>query len=244
MKRASRTKRRKVDDDDDEDETSSTTAASGGSCGDAIVFFTTQRDMMRKIASYVTSTRQLFSFLLHVSSKMREEYTTYKRWNDVFDLRRRIRETWGRIYACPQNVLGYFVRWADNPTSCLAGCGGVKPRRAPYCMGCFKTRVKHTSKEIARIRFAAMELEQKHHVHYYYACRPKLPPRTLQDEFKTDHGMVSVDNVLGRSEALRICAQEGLELDLRKHQLEFWDHEGRCVGGTLECILRGWVEWE
>lgn len=239
MKRGSRTKRRKVDDDEDETSSASACASGTSACG----FFITQRDMMRKIASYIPSTRQLFSFLLHVSSEMRKEYTTYKRWNDVFDLRRRIQETWGRIYVCPQNVLWYFVSWAANPTSCLAGCGGVKPRRAPYCMGCFKTRVKHTSKEIARIRFAAMKLTQKQSQDYYYACRPGLPPRTLQDEFKTDHGMVSVDDVLGRAEALRICAQEGLELDLRKHQLEFWDHEGRCVGGTLECILRGWVEW-
>jgi hypothetical protein len=243
MKRGCRTKRRKVHDDDD-DETSSTTAG-GGAPGGCVHFFTTQRDMMRKIASYIPSTRQLFSFLLHVSRGMREKYTTAKRWNDVFDLRRRIQETWGRTYVCPQNVLGYFVKWAANPTSCLAGCGGAKPMRAPYCNDCFKTRVKHASKDIARIRFTAMELEERHHLHYYYyACRPGLPPRTLQDEFKTDHGMVSVGDVLGRAEALRICAQEGLELDLRKHQLEFWDYEGRLYGGTLECILRGWVEWE
>jgi hypothetical protein len=199
---------------------------------------------MRKIASYVTSTRQLFSFLLHVSPGMRREYTTKKRWNDVFELRRRIAETWGRIYKSPRNALGMFVGWANQPTSCLAGCGGshgVKRKSAPVCDVCLYTRGKHTSKEIAFIRFTAMEMEQKYCHDYYYACCPGMPPRTLQDESKSNNGMIAVDDVIGRAEALRICAQEGIELDLRRHQLEFWDHQGRCFGGTLECVLRGWA---
>jgi hypothetical protein len=197
--------------------------------------------LMQKIARHIPSTRGLFSFMLHVCSRMRVAYTTQKRWNAVFDLRRRIEETWGRVYVCPQNVLGFFVAWASRPTSCLAGCGGNKPARAPYCEQCLYTRVKHTSKDIARLRFARWS--ERTRDSYYYACRPGQPPRTIQDDIGSA-GMVAMDDVIGWAEARRICAQEGLQLDRTSHELELWDHQGRCLGGTLECVVRGWwLRW-
>lgn len=238
MKRVT-SKRRKLEDDGDN--TSSVVAR--GDHGDSITFFLTQRDLMRVIARHIPSTRQLFSFLLHVCPQLRHAYTTQKRWNAVFDLRRRIAETWGRVYVCPRNVLGVFVAWAASPRSCLAGCGKSKRASADYCNDCLWTRIKHPSEDLARLRFAACSVRECDL--YYYVCRPEEPPRTLEDDLSrhVESGMVLIDDIIGWAEARRICAQEGLDLNLKRHTLEFWDHQGRRFAGTLECVLRGWTAY-
>lgn len=201
-----------------------------------IELFLTQRDLVRLIASKIKSTRRLFSFMLHFSPALRCAYTTEKRWNDVFDLRRRIQETWGRAYVTRQNLLGIFVAWARHPASCLGGCGGKKRAHEHVCQWCARHRVKHTSDQLAKMWFTMWRGPASV---YYYMCDPALPKRTLEEDLNNPEmsGMVYEGDVITSKEAKEYCEQHNMDFNYDKHMLVAYDYMGRCVRLTTYGVL-------
>jgi hypothetical protein len=201
-----------------------------------VSFFLSQRDIVGLIAGKITSTRRLISFMLHFCPELRAAYTTQRCWNLVFNLRRRIAETWGRRYTAPRNVLGMFVAWARHPTSCLAGCGGSKRTRERVCETCARCRVKHTSTELAAMRFRMWRGPVRC---YYYVCVPRLPRRTLEEDLAHPElsGMVYDGDIMTIRDALQFCDEQGSFFNFDKHALDAWDYQGMRVALTTREVL-------